>query len=164
MITLKQVLYAPVTKSVEATWVDADGLQVKCHSYADVQMQMFRDDVAQFGGDISDYEPLIVEVEEAIVTPPPPTPEEVIAYLTGVVQQHLDNTAKTRGYDSILSACTYAADVNTKFKAEGQACANWRGAVWSTCYAIAAEVQAGNRTAPTAASLITELPSMVWPE
>jgi hypothetical protein len=47
---------------------------VKCHSYADVQMQMFRDDVAAYGGDITQYEALIAEVEAAHVPVPPAPP------------------------------------------------------------------------------------------
>ena len=50
MNTLKQVIHYQDTNSVEATWVDENNVVVKCHSYADVQMQMFMDDVAGFGG------------------------------------------------------------------------------------------------------------------
>ena len=66
MSTLKQVIHYQDTNSVESTWVDSDGVVIKCHSYADVQMQMFRDDVAQFGGDIAAYERLIALVESNI--------------------------------------------------------------------------------------------------
>lgn len=45
--------------------------QIKCHSYADVQMQMFRDDAAQLGTPIEEYEGLIATVEAGIK---PPTP------------------------------------------------------------------------------------------
>ena len=72
MSTLKQVIHYPDTNSVEATWVDENDVVVKCHSYADVQMQMFRDDVAEFGGDIAEYEKLIALVESNIK---PATPE-----------------------------------------------------------------------------------------
>ncbi len=72
MNTLKQVIHYPDTNSVEATWVDSEGVVIKCHSYADVQMQMFRDDVAELGGDITEYEELIALVESNIK---PATPE-----------------------------------------------------------------------------------------
>lgn len=93
----------------------------------------------------------------------PPSPEQIITSLTAAVQQHLDDTARTRGYDGILSACTYATDTHLPFQAEGQACVTWRGSVWTACYAIMAQVQAGTHPMPTAASLIAELPAMVWP-
>lgn len=73
MITLKSVTHDEKWNSIEATWVDGDDAQVKCHSYADVQMQMFRDDVAELGGDITEYETLITLVESKIV-PPEPVP------------------------------------------------------------------------------------------
>ena len=66
MSTLKQVIHYPDTNSVKATWVNSDGVVIKCHSYADCQMQMFRDDVAVFGGDIAEHEELIALVESNI--------------------------------------------------------------------------------------------------
>ena len=72
MNTLKQVIHYLDTNSVEATWVDSEGVVIKCHSYADVQMQMFRDDVFEFGGDVAEYEELIALVESNIK---PATPE-----------------------------------------------------------------------------------------
>ena len=66
MNTLKQVIHYPDTNSVEATWINSEDVVIKCHSYADVQMQMFRDDVAELGGDIAEYEELIALVESNI--------------------------------------------------------------------------------------------------
>lgn len=93
----------------------------------------------------------------------PPTAADIQSALTDAVQRHLDDTARTHGYDGILSACTYATDTHPPFQAEGQACVSWRGAVWSTCYQLMAEVQAGTRAVPTEAELIALLPAMVWP-
>lgn len=66
MSTLKQVIKYDNANAIEATWIDEDGSPIRCHAYADVQMQMFRDDVATYGGDISQYEALIAEVEAGI--------------------------------------------------------------------------------------------------
>lgn len=100
---------------------------------------------------------------DALSLPPPPTSAQIIATLTNAVQTHLDATSRTRNYDGILSLCSYAASTNPKFGPEGQAGVAWRDAVWATCYAILADVQAGNRAAPTEAQLLAELPAMVWP-
>lgn len=89
----------------------------------------------------------------------PPT----VADYTIAVQSHLDDTAKERNYDGILSACTYATSTNAKFAAEGQACVAWRDACWAYCYQALADVSAGKRTAPTVAGLMTELPVLTWP-
>ena len=101
MKTLKQVIHYPDTNSVEATWIDRIQLPdvevpaaevaeahtipgevreiiTRCHSYADVQMDMFRADVAEFGGDIAEYEELIALVE-ANIKPAPPTPQPILS-------------------------------------------------------------------------------------
>ena len=95
--------------------------------------------------------------------PPPPTTEQVIASYTAAVQQHLDDTAKQRGYDGILSACTYATSTNAKFSAEGQAAVAWRDAVWATCYATLAAVESGAAVMPTIDELMAVLPAIIWP-
>ena len=79
------------------------------------------------------------------------------------VQNMLDNAAKAKGYDSILSACSYAAYPN-QFQAEGQEFVAWRGAVWAKCYEILAEVEAGVRPAPTVPELLAEIAATTTPE
>lgn len=95
--------------------------------------------------------------------PPARTGDDLVGYMTDQVQRHLDAEARTRGYDGILSLCTYATSTNPKFAAEGQAGVEWRDAVWSACYAIMDAVQDGSRPVPTAETLLAELPAMVWP-
>ena len=86
-----------------------------------------------------------------------------VAEYTSAVQRHLDEEARTKNYDGILSACTYATSTNTTFAAEGQAAVQWRDSVWAGCYAILADVEAGNRTSPSVEELINELPTITWP-
>ncbi len=83
--------------------------------------------------------------------------------LTDVVQAYMDDKVLERGYAGILAACTYATSSNGKFAAEGQACVLWRDEVWASCYAILAEVLAGERGIPTEEELLAELPELVWP-
>lgn len=94
--------------------------------------------------------------------PAPPAPEDVRAGLVRAVQIHLDATARSRGYDSILSACSYAGAPNP-YRAEGEAYLAWRGAVWAHGYQVLRDVQANSRPVPTAAELIAELPALVLP-
>jgi hypothetical protein len=66
---------APLVPSTTTTEV-----QVKCHSYADCQMDMFRADVAELGGNIAEYETMISIVESNIIPyipPPPPVPQSI---------------------------------------------------------------------------------------
>jgi len=70
---LSKVIHYPDTNSVEATWVDAEGVQIRCHSYADVQMDML---IADLGEDAPAYADLIALVEASIqpLAPIPPIP------------------------------------------------------------------------------------------
>jgi hypothetical protein len=80
-------------------------------------------------------------------------------------QQRLDEFAQTRGYDGVLSLCTYATSANTKFRQEGQYGVEARDATWSKLYEILAEVEAGTRPVPSSyADIENELPALVWPE
>ena len=93
-----------------------------------------------------------------------PTPEQTIAQYTASVQQHLDTFARTRNYDGILSAATYATSVVPKFKVEGQYAVEARDNTWAKCYEILAAVEAGSRPMPTLDELLAELPVLVWPQ
>ena len=101
----------------------------------------------------------------------PATPEESKLYLqnlqneiTTATQQRLDEFARTRGYDGVLSLCTYATSANSKFKREGQYGVEVRDATWTTCYRILADAQSGQRPIPEGyAEIESELPELVWP-
>ena len=79
-------------------------------------------------------------------------------------QVRLDDFARTRSYDGILSACTYATSSVPKFQAEGQYCVVARDETWATLYTILAEVEAGVYPMPTSfADIEPGLPALVWP-
>jgi hypothetical protein len=86
------------------------------------------------------------------------------AEIVEATQARLDDFARTRNYDGILSLCTYATDTNPKFAAEGQYGVSARSETWATLYTILAEVQAGARPVPTGfADIEPLLPVLVWP-
>ena len=88
-------------------------------------------------------------------------PKQTVATTEAAVQKYLDDAAKAKGYDGILSACSYAASANLKFGAEGRAFVVWRDAVWAYCYQAMNDVQAARRSVPTIDQLIAELPALV---
>lgn len=98
-----------------------------------------------------------------LVDPPPPTAEQIIAQYTAGVQKRLDDFARARNYDGILSAATYATSQVPKFKAEGQYAVEARDTTWAKCYEILAAVETGSRPMPTLDELLAELPVLTWP-
>lgn len=78
-------------------------------------------------------------------------------------QQRLDDFAKTRGYDGILSACTYATSTIPRLAAEGQRAVNRRDTTWETLYGLLGEAEAGTRAWPTSFTEVEPLlPMLTW--
>ena len=96
-----------------------------------------------------------------------PAEELKAAFVESVVtatQSRLDTFARTRNYDGILSACTYASSSVPKFASEGQYCVNARDNTWATLYTIMGEVEAGTRPMPSSVDeVMSLLPELVWP-
>ncbi|MFT2213069.1 hypothetical protein ACLJYM_14395 [Rhizobium giardinii] len=86
-----------------------------------------------------------------------------MAEYSSAIQSHLEAKAYERNYDSIQSAISYRDDPNEQFAAEAAALFTWRSAVWTYATAELEKVTAGERTQPTVAELIAELPAFVWP-
>lgn len=92
------------------------------------------------------------------------SPEEQQRQFERAVQAHLDVSAKARGYDSIVTAVSYADEpAVATFQADGLAFRAWRSLVWDYCYAQLAAVKAGERAQPTEAEFIAELPALELP-
>jgi hypothetical protein len=95
---------------------------------------------------------------------PGPTPEQLVAQVEAAIQAELDRQAQAKGYDSILSACTYAMQpANAPFQAEGAAFVTWRSAVWHQARVALAAVQAGTKPMPTPAEAVAAMPALVLP-
>ena len=95
--------------------------------------------------------------------PEPPTIEQLTEQFINLIQQRLDEFAQTRGYDNILSACTYVSSTVPLFQAEGQYCVEMRDATWMTAYGILGEVITGIRPIMSWTELKAELPALEWP-
>lgn len=99
-------------------------------------------------------------IELSPVVAPMPT----VAQYTAAIQEMMDEKAQEKRYDNILSACTYVTSTVPAFQAEGQACVEWRDAVWAQSYSLMEQVQGGTLPQPTIAELLAMLPEMEWPE
>lgn len=93
-----------------------------------------------------------------------PSKEQQIAANTAALQAELDRQAQAKGYDNIISACSYAAQPpGAPFQAEGAAFLKWRSDVWSQAYVTLGEVEAGTRPMLTPEEAVTAMPALVLP-
>lgn len=132
-------------------------------AYSGDQIDLFRADVAQYGGEID--EALLADVQAAWVESyVPPAPEPLtVADFDRALTTHLDETAQSRRYDSRVT-CALRAGYPGPFQAEGQAFAAWMDTCNAQAYTLLAEVQSGVRPLPESTkALIDALPPMVWP-
>lgn len=90
--------------------------------------------------------------------------EEFKAQVVNKVQERLDHFARTRNYDNILSAATYATSKVAKFAAEGQYAVEARDNTWASLYQLMAEIESGIRPMPSSFDDIEiHLPPLTWP-
>lgn len=89
-----------------------------------------------------------------------PTQDEYIV----AAQDYLDKEAKSRGYDGILSACSYAESTSPRFSSEAKACIEFRDDVWLKCYKLLDDFNAGTIEQPTMKKFLKKLPSITWPQ
>jgi hypothetical protein len=93
------------------------------------------------------------------------SPADQQAMITRAVHQRLNDFARGRGYDNMLSACTYASSGVPKFRDEGQACVALRDATWSAVFGILGAAQLGSVPMPTSiADIADQLPALAWPD
>lgn len=95
---------------------------------------------------------------------PEPEPEIIIEGFRVAIQQHVDQTAITKLYDSGNSLATYVSSTVPQWAAEAAAFVAWRDAVWAYAYAEMDKVLADLREQPTIEEFLAELPVIEWPE
>lgn len=84
--------------------------------------------------------------------------------IVAATQQRLDDFARTRNYDSILSAATYATSTVPRFAVEGQYAVQARDATWAALYQFMADVQTGAQPVPSGFDDVEPLlPALAWP-
>ncbi len=107
--------------------------------------------------------PVLDYTPEQIASNKAESQRRMIETYVKIAQDRLDDFAKTRNYEGILSACTYASSSVLKFASEGQYALLARDTTWAACYALMGEVQAGTHAVPTTAEFEAVLPALAWP-
>lgn len=100
-------------------------------------------------------------IDEDFVAPAPPPP--TISDFAAAVQSHIDDAARSRGYNDSVSLASYVNSTLPQWAAEASAFVAWRDAVWIYAYGELGKVQAGQRALPTIDKMIAELPKIDWP-
>lgn len=99
-----------------------------------------------------------------LVDRPAPTVKELTAANVAAISVAMEDAAKAKGYDSMLSAISYAQQpAGAPFQAEGAAFLAWRSAVWQAAFSVLAEVEAGTRALPTPAEAVAAMPALNLP-
>ena len=129
------------------------------------------------GERIANYNPPAHDPELEDATPVTPVPENLLDIefvvapkdqatyeavhtkrKSALVQKHMDDAAKAKGYDSILSAVSYAGSGHPVYDAEGAAFREWRSSCWANTFAILGDVFSGATTMPTDEAFLAQLP------
>ena len=84
------------------------------------------------------------------------TTSMMYANISATVQKMLDESANERGYDSIISECSYATSIGA-FGAEAQITVNWRDSVWAKVF----EIQNATEQPATIEEFMAMLPTRV---
>ena len=106
----------------------------------------------------------LVEQETGIMQEPPKLDiNMVIDGINRVTQRKLDLFARTRGYDSILSATSYANSKVEQFRTDALRAIELRDETWQKLYEITEKIRSGEREVPrTYDEIESELPVLEW--
>lgn len=85
---------------------------------------------------------------------------QLTAQCESATQASLDSLARAWGYDSIVSAASYANSTVAQYKAEATALIVWRDATWQAAEGLQANIASGKTQAPaTAAAFVALMPA-----
>lgn len=79
------------------------------------------------------------------------------------IQAHVDEAARSKLFRDGVTLASYTTSTNPQWASEAQAFVAWRDAVWAYAYQELARVQGGERTQPSIAEIVAELPLISWP-
>lgn len=91
------------------------------------------------------------------------TPEPTLQDYQSAIQSLVDETARSMSFNDGVTMASYAASTVGPWAAQAQAFIAWRDNVWQYAYFELSKVNAGERTQPSVADFLLELPEIVWP-
>lgn len=91
--------------------------------------------------------------------------QQLIASFTAEAQARIDEFARTRGYGSILSACSYTTSSVPRYASDALHAIAKRDAWWVALNVIMNDVLQGQRAEPASfEEILPELPELTWPQ
>ena len=111
-----------------------------------------------------------VPIFQAPPPPPAPTAAQLMTSAEQAVQATLDAMARTKGYDSMASLCSYAgSNQNLKssallFQQEGNAGSAYRSQAWANLYAASSGISAEKSITEAQQSALATMPIFTWPD
>ena len=77
---------------------------------------------------------------------------------TAAVQKALNSFAQQKGYDNIVSACSYVTSTNPQFAAEAAHCVKLRDETWIQAHALIGKIKGGALPATSTKEFLAMLP------
>jgi hypothetical protein len=93
-----------------------------------------------------------------LADPPAPSIDEIKTAYSVAIQNHLDTTVQSHGYDNMLACCSYVNSSVDAFKAEAAIAIKWRDDVWSEFFNIINS----DTELPPIEIIISNLPTIQW--
>jgi len=81
-----------------------------------------------------------------------------------ICSKRLDRFANKRGYQSMLTACSYATSKNDIYRSDAQYCVDLRDKTWQSFYQIINPIIAGTSPRITQDEMENLLPPLQWPD
>jgi hypothetical protein len=101
-------------------------------------------------------------VTRVFVTEPAPPPS--VEDHRRAVQDHIDATAQSRGYNDGVAMAGYVNSSVPPWRAEAETFVAWRDSVWLYVFELLAQIEAGDSDPPASTdALIGWLPQIEWP-
>lgn len=78
------------------------------------------------------------------------------------IREHIDQTARSRGYDNGAALASYIASTNPEWVAEAQAFIIWRDAAWLSAQTVLDKIASGLPETSSQENIIAALPPIDW--
>lgn len=95
-----------------------------------------------------------------------PTLKQFLETLSNEVQQHLDEFAWSRGYNNILSACSYVTSSVPAYVKDAEYAIQARDVTWAAATIIFNKIKSGELVIEDTSApfdIISQLPALAWP-